>query len=168
MEIDEKLSYSLFVALSSRVRVRMADRRIHRGRSLQFDPAPRTGEPLVSRRVPDYFLVFSPSLASVDLLLILFDSKRFARRTRVLYIRHDPTISCSLNRSSSIYLYPENPTSLSIIEHMLPKLLAVPSLWVTEEPHVQRYPLRRHHVMTCLGFCLFMGHGHCLQRKEED
>ena len=26
-------------------------------RSLQFDPAPRAGEPLVSRRVPDYFLV---------------------------------------------------------------------------------------------------------------
>ncbi|KAJ7928970.1 Metallo-dependent phosphatase-like protein [Mycena leptocephala] len=35
MEIDEKLSYSF----------------------LQFDPAPRAGEPLVSRRVPDYFLV---------------------------------------------------------------------------------------------------------------
>ncbi|KAJ7738235.1 Metallo-dependent phosphatase-like protein [Mycena maculata] len=34
MEIDEKLSYSF----------------------LQFDPAPRTGEALVSRRVPDYFL----------------------------------------------------------------------------------------------------------------
>lgn len=25
--------------------------------SLQFDPAPRVGEPLVTRRVPDYFLV---------------------------------------------------------------------------------------------------------------
>ncbi|KAJ2924307.1 hypothetical protein H1R20_g12787, partial [Candolleomyces eurysporus] len=35
MEIDEKLSYSF----------------------LQFDPAPRAGEPLVSRRVPDYFLI---------------------------------------------------------------------------------------------------------------
>ncbi|CAE7198751.1 unnamed protein product [Rhizoctonia solani] len=35
MEIDEKLSYTF----------------------LQFDPAPRAGEPLVSRRVPDYFLV---------------------------------------------------------------------------------------------------------------
>ncbi|KAJ3563414.1 hypothetical protein NP233_g8958 [Leucocoprinus birnbaumii] len=35
MEIDEKLSYSF----------------------LQFDPAPRAGEPLVSRRVPDYFLL---------------------------------------------------------------------------------------------------------------
>ncbi|KAI0822540.1 Metallo-dependent phosphatase-like protein [Trametes gibbosa] len=35
MEIDEKLSYSF----------------------LQFDPAPRAGEPLVTRRVPDYFLV---------------------------------------------------------------------------------------------------------------
>ena len=29
-------------------------------RSLQFDPAPRAGEPLVSRRVPDYFLVCFP------------------------------------------------------------------------------------------------------------
>jgi hypothetical protein len=27
------------------------------GNSLQFDPAPRAGEPMVSRRVPDYFLV---------------------------------------------------------------------------------------------------------------
>ncbi|KAL7278971.1 hypothetical protein ACG7TL_006803 [Trametes sanguinea] len=34
MEIDEKLTYSF----------------------LQFDPAPRAGEPLVTRRVPDYFL----------------------------------------------------------------------------------------------------------------
>ncbi|KAG8954142.1 serine threonine-protein phosphatase [Tulasnella sp. 424] len=34
MEIDERLSYSF----------------------LQFDPAPRAGEPLVTRRVPDYFL----------------------------------------------------------------------------------------------------------------
>ncbi|THH27613.1 hypothetical protein EUX98_g6574 [Antrodiella citrinella] len=38
MEIDEKLSYSF----------------------LQFDPAPRAGEPLVSRRVPDYFLYGRP------------------------------------------------------------------------------------------------------------
>ncbi|KAI0368816.1 serine threonine protein phosphatase 2A [Pilatotrama ljubarskyi] len=37
MEIDEKLSYSF----------------------LQFDPAPRAGEPLVTRRVPDYFLVLA-------------------------------------------------------------------------------------------------------------
>ncbi|KAF8734183.1 Serine threonine specific protein phosphatase Sit4, partial [Rhizoctonia solani] len=37
MEIDEKLSYTF----------------------LQFDPAPRAGEPLVSRRVPDYFLGWS-------------------------------------------------------------------------------------------------------------
>lgn len=29
--------------------------------SLQFDPAPRAGEPLVTRRVPDYFLVSYPS-----------------------------------------------------------------------------------------------------------
>ena len=45
MEIDEKLSYSF----------------------LQFDPAPRVGDPLVSRRVPDYFLVsithiFTPTI----------------------------------------------------------------------------------------------------------
>jgi hypothetical protein len=35
--------------------------------SLQFDPAPRAGEPLVTRRAPDYFLVseniFCPSRA---------------------------------------------------------------------------------------------------------
>ena len=135
----------------------MTDRWIHRDRSLQFDPAPRTGEPLVSRRVPDYFLVFSPSLGPVDLRLIVFVSKHFTRRTRVLYVQHDPTISCSPNRSSSIYLYPEKPTSLSIIEHMPRKFLAVPFLRVTEEPHVQCYPLRRHHAVTCLGFCYIYG-----------
>ena len=31
--------------------------RLKRKFSLQFDPAPRAGEPMVSRRVPDYFLV---------------------------------------------------------------------------------------------------------------
>jgi hypothetical protein len=64
MEIDEKLSYSLFVALSSydHACVRVTNRR--RDRSLQFDPAPRAGEPLVSRRVPDYFLVIFPLLGS--------------------------------------------------------------------------------------------------------
>ncbi|KAF5391615.1 hypothetical protein D9757_002423 [Collybiopsis confluens] len=46
MEIDEKLSYSF----------------------LQFDPAPRAGEPLVSRRVPDYFLA-SVSPSNMTLLL---------------------------------------------------------------------------------------------------
>jgi len=63
MEIDEKLSYSLFVALSSydHACVRLTDKRgSNRDRSLQFDPAPRAGEPLVSRRVPDYFLVNFP------------------------------------------------------------------------------------------------------------
>jgi hypothetical protein len=55
MEIDEKLTYSLFVALlSCAAPAVLTDTGI---RSLQFDPAPRAGEPLVSRRVPDYFLV---------------------------------------------------------------------------------------------------------------
>ncbi|RXW15285.1 hypothetical protein EST38_g10569 [Candolleomyces aberdarensis] len=48
MEIDEKLSYSF----------------------LQFDPAPRAGEPLVSRRVPDYFLLLQTRL-HVDMTVIL-------------------------------------------------------------------------------------------------
>ena len=37
--------------------------------SLQFDPAPRAGEPLVTRRVPDYFLVRFPSRYALSLLL---------------------------------------------------------------------------------------------------
>jgi len=41
--------------------------------------------------------------------------------------------------------------------------LAVPFLRVTEEPHAQCYPSP-----PTPGFLfLFMGHGHCLQRKEE-
>lgn len=54
MEIDEKLSYSLYVHYSYiEITVHICSC------SLQFDPAPRAGEPLVSRRVPDYFLVSS-------------------------------------------------------------------------------------------------------------
>lgn len=53
MEIDEKLSYSLYVFLPMLVFAA----RLTFFNSLQFDPAPRAGEPLVSRRVPDYFLV---------------------------------------------------------------------------------------------------------------
>jgi hypothetical protein len=159
MEIDEKLSYSLFVALSSRVLACVTD---PRDRSLQFDPAPRTGEPLVTRRVPDYFLVYFPRLSFVDLQLInCLYSKHFARRTRVLYIQHDPTTSCSLNRPSPIYLSPENLLP-SIVEHHGSCCgLAVPFLRVTEEPHTQCYPLSA----DTWDSVLFMGHGHCLQRK---
>ena len=49
MEIDEHLKYTLYVLLYG----------IHVGPnecSLQFDPCPRAGEPMVSRRTPDYFL----------------------------------------------------------------------------------------------------------------
>jgi serine/threonine-protein phosphatase 2A catalytic subunit len=57
MEIDEKLSYSLYVPLGV-FRVSTVSRQLLKFiSSLQFDPAPRAGEPLVSRRVPDYFLV---------------------------------------------------------------------------------------------------------------
>jgi hypothetical protein len=55
MEIDEKLSYSLCVFCPlCRILWEVLTRSFL---SLQFDPAPRAGEPLVSRRVPDYFLV---------------------------------------------------------------------------------------------------------------
>ena len=52
MEIDEKLTYSLCVLTNSFLMFYSLQ-----FISLQFDPAPRAGEPLVSRRVPDYFLV---------------------------------------------------------------------------------------------------------------
>lgn len=54
MEIDEKLSYSLCVSESFCLAAFLTTTNRY---SLQFDPAPRAGEPLVSRRVPDYFLV---------------------------------------------------------------------------------------------------------------
>ena len=56
MEIDEKLSYNLFVSFSNPTFYTEIGLTLWR-HSLQFDPAPRAGEPLVSRRVPDYFLV---------------------------------------------------------------------------------------------------------------
>ena len=65
MEIDEKLSYNLFVYPAFYTDIRLTLWR----HSLQFDPAPRAGEPLVSRRVPDYFLV-SYCLAYSSLRLI--------------------------------------------------------------------------------------------------
>jgi hypothetical protein len=113
MEIDEKLSYSLFVALFL---LRFARSNPTGNRSLQFDPAPRAGEPLVSRRVPDYFLVVFPYFASgFATHRYLFVSKHFTRRTRVLYIQHDTTTSCSLNRSSPIYLSPEERASRFVV-----------------------------------------------------
>jgi hypothetical protein len=63
MEIDEKLSYTLCV-ISYTCPCYVSHRFPC---SLQFDPAPRAGEPLVSRRVPDYFLVslfFLPPIIS--------------------------------------------------------------------------------------------------------
>jgi len=52
MEIDEHLKYTLYVA-SYPVQRKLDLLTCH---SLQFDPCPRAGEPMVSRRTPDYFL----------------------------------------------------------------------------------------------------------------
>ena len=61
MEIDEKLSYSLWVIYVRFSHIPLSFLQF----SLQFDPAPRAGEPLVTRRVPDYFLVSFGLLLSV-------------------------------------------------------------------------------------------------------
>lgn len=51
MEIDEKMQQHLCVPPCAQLaRVSYAHR------SIQFDPAPRKGEPHVTRRTPDYFL----------------------------------------------------------------------------------------------------------------
>ena len=52
MEIDEHLKYTLWV---SEVYLSLSPLLIILY-SLQFDPCPRAGEPMVSRRTPDYFL----------------------------------------------------------------------------------------------------------------
>ena len=49
MEIDEHLKYTLYVLPLMSMLVLIVC-------SLQFDPCPRAGEPMVSRRTPDYFL----------------------------------------------------------------------------------------------------------------
>lgn len=69
MEMDEKLSYSLCVTSCGRVYwyPKLTDV-IY---SLQFDPAPRVGEPLVTRRVPDYFLVSCRPIHFVGCLTLL-------------------------------------------------------------------------------------------------
>jgi serine/threonine-protein phosphatase 2A catalytic subunit len=48
MEIDEHLKYTLYVSRCVGCKLTRL--------SLQFDPCPRAGEPMVSRRTPDYFL----------------------------------------------------------------------------------------------------------------
>lgn len=50
MEIDEHLKYTLYVVTMFTVNSFLTHH------SLQFDPSPRAGEPMVSRRTPDYFL----------------------------------------------------------------------------------------------------------------
>lgn len=69
MEIDEHLKYTLYVVLVFQIKVLVTNRTC----SLQFDPCPRAGEPMVSRSklpgvsqltallttvtgTPDYFL----------------------------------------------------------------------------------------------------------------
>jgi len=52
MEIDEHLKYTLSVSPNLVFLTAIADI----SDSLQFDPCPRAGEPMVSRRTPDYFL----------------------------------------------------------------------------------------------------------------
>ena len=51
MEIDEHLKYTLYELRSGSFLVQLLI-----VPSLQFDPCPRAGEPMVSRRTPDYFL----------------------------------------------------------------------------------------------------------------
>lgn len=109
MEIDEKLTYSLQVHSSGRVWNMLMFLLI----SLQFDPAPRANEPLVSRRVPDYFLVSGPLsklirtvdagssdlnacsllivyICSVLYLAVMQDISMVLSRGRVLYTTHIP------------------------------------------------------------------------------
>jgi serine/threonine-protein phosphatase 2A catalytic subunit len=54
MEIDEHLKYTLYVPPTKPSNHSTSTTNTHH--SLQFDPCPRAGEPMVSRRTPDYFL----------------------------------------------------------------------------------------------------------------
>lgn len=55
LEIDEHLKYTLCVPRAARPEHGALTQHVT-ARSLQFDPAPRRGEPHVTRRTPDYFL----------------------------------------------------------------------------------------------------------------
>jgi hypothetical protein len=89
---------------------------------------------------------------------MFFDSKHTALRTRVLYIQHDPTTSCSLNRLPNIP-FSRKPTSLSVIEHAT----EVVAGWQPFSTSYRRATctmlslLRRRHATTCLGFCFIYG-----------
>lgn len=120
MEIDEKLSYSLYVLIYSSytstvafaflagpfrlMTIEMTDSTLP-SRSLQFDPAPRAGEPLVSRRVPDYFLVsFLHHLHPISYMNFLIQS---------------PTRSSNSNRPATDWL---SISLRQLISYILPTL----------------------------------------------
>ena len=105
MEIDEKLSYSLFVSppFFFFLCVRVTDRHL----SLQFDPAPRAGEPLVSRRVPDYFLV-KFHLSHYDLTMNRLSSSTVTTSHLTAYCTYNTTqLPFVASIASRIYLSPE-------------------------------------------------------------
>jgi hypothetical protein len=99
MEIDENLKYTLCVLpLVGCCGLELT--LIILCRSLQFDPAPRAGEPLVSRRVPDVRSLsrprvrrprphLSPSLAVLPLSTLSLGTA--SRPRRRLYIALSPT-----------------------------------------------------------------------------
>ena len=76
--------------------------------SLQFDPAPRAGEPLVSRRVPDYFLV-SASLAP---LFLTFNVDTYFSYSNILTQGAGPyLLYSSVHCAQAIQCFHPSPTN---------------------------------------------------------
>ena len=82
-------------------------------RSLQFDPAPRAGEPLVSRRVPDYFLVsgclaYALSSTCSSRIIVM---KRF----NLINVHIFKTVQWLFRWAIKTYTFSPSSTSLSLV-----------------------------------------------------
>jgi hypothetical protein len=107
--------------------------------SLQFDPAPRAGEPLVSRRVPDYFLVSYRYVRYLNMISILISVQTVIKPlpSSTSYIFHPP---CTIETPTS---FQSTDTNQATLIHSKPTSYMTSSFFA---PH-------RHCVVV---FCLYL------------
>lgn len=84
--------------------------------SLQFDPAPRAGEPLVTRRVPDYFLVSGCRIVYFEFRFIR-DQVMKRRATFMFDLITYIFLNVYTIPSSKIYTFSFSPFSYFIYGH---------------------------------------------------
>lgn len=86
--------------------------------SLQFDPAPRAGEPLVSRRVPDYFLVSYHCIHCFDMISLSAQTVIKPLPQSTPYIFH-PLLVLSRHPHPSSLPIPINPPNADVLHDII-------------------------------------------------